>query len=174
MKIINHKSCFLIQGYLVIHALVFGAIGILIVGAIINWGAVSYKATLQFSEREEAFAIAEAGIEYYRWHLAHAPQDFKDGTTNNGPYFHDYFDKDLQKPGSFTLTITPPPAGSTVVKIVSEGKTLVAPDVTRSIEVVMAIPSLAKYAVAANANMRFGAGTEVFGPIHSNGGVRFD
>jgi hypothetical protein len=33
---------------------------------------------------------------------------------------------------------------------------------------------MAKYAVTANADIRFGAGTEIFGPIHSNGGIRFD
>jgi hypothetical protein len=64
--------------------------------------------------------------------------------------------------------------GSTVTKIVSEGQVLVNPSISRKIEVILGIPSLAKFAVAANAQMRFGAGTEVFGPIHSNDGVRFD
>lgn len=38
----------------------------------------------------------------------------------------------------------------------------------------LAKPSLAKFAVVANDDMRFGEGTEVFGPIHANGGIRFD
>ncbi len=29
--------------------------------------------------REMAFQIAEAGVNYYRWHLAHNKTDYKDG-----------------------------------------------------------------------------------------------
>ncbi len=168
------KNSRLNRGYLVIHALVFGAVGVMIIGAIISWALVSHRAAIQFGQKEQAFQIAEAGIEYYRWHLAHAPQDFQDGTGAAGPYVHDYFDKDGNKIGAFTLTITPPLVGSTVVTVISEGKILVNPNVSRKIEAIMAIPSLAKFAVAANAQMRFGVGTEVFGPIHSNDGIRFD
>src|SRR3989344_759683 len=46
--------------------------------------------------------------------------------------------------------------------------------VERIIRVEMAIPSLAKYATVANDFMRFGQGTEVFGPINVNQGLRFD
>ena len=38
----------------------------------------------------------------------------------------------------------------------------------------MAVPSLAEYSVAANDDMRFGEGTEVYGHLHANGGIRFD
>src|SRR3972149_3738996 len=41
---------------------------------------------------EEALNIAEAGINYYRWHLAHDPNDFTDGTGTPGPYNHNYYD----------------------------------------------------------------------------------
>ncbi|MEK7552740.1 MAG: hypothetical protein AAB505_01370, partial [Patescibacteria group bacterium] len=126
------------------------------------------------TEREKAFQIAEAGIEYYRWHLAHAPQDFQDGTGVPGPYVHEYKDRDGQVIGNFTLTITPPAVGSTVVTVASTGRTVENPSVSRTIEVRLAIPSLARYAFIANSAMRFGYGTEVFGPIHSNEGVRFD
>lgn len=47
----------------------------------------------------------------------------------------------------------------------------------RTIVATLGIPSFAQYAVVANDtvnHIRFGAGTEVFGPIHNNGGVRFD
>ncbi len=168
------RTSLLTRGYLTLHALVFGAIGLIIVGAIVSWGAVSQRSAALFGQREEAFQVAEAGIEYYRWHLAHAPTDFKDGQSGPGPYLHPYDDKDGNQIGMFTLTITPPPVGSTVVKVVSKGEVATAPGVSRSIEATLAIPSLAKFAVAANAPMRFGQGTEVFGPIHSNDGIRFD
>ncbi len=122
----------------------------------------------------QAFSIAEAGIEYYRWHLAHASQDFQDGTGHAGPYIHNFYDKDGTAIGTFTLDITPPISGSTVVTVRSTGVANADPSVKKIIEVKLAIASFAKYAIAANDTMRFGAGTEVFGEILSNGGIRFD
>ena len=121
-----------------------------------------------------AFRVAEAGIEYYRWHLAHADKDYQDGTGVAGPYTHNYFDKNGNLIGQFVLDITPPSVGSTVVKIKSTGKLNAVPSLQKVIEVKMAKPSFAKYAAVLNNPVRFGAGTEVFGPIHSNGGIRFD
>lgn len=163
-----------LSGYLVIQTLVFGAVGLIILSAIVNWGSISRRSSANFEQKEKAFQIAEAGLEYYRWHLAHAPQDFQDGTGHAGPYVHDYFDQNGNQLGSFTLTITPPDLGSTVVTVISEGRVLADPTVSRKLEAVLAVPSLAKFAVVANAQMRFGEGTEVFGPVHSNNGIRFD
>ncbi len=162
------------KGFLIIQALVFGTIGIILIGGLVSFAQVNIKSARLFVLREKAFQIAEAGLEYYRWHLAHAAQDYKDGTGAPGPYIHPYKDKDGEVIGSFTLTITPPPLGSTVVTIVSEGKVVEDANLSRRVEAKLAIPSLAKYAFVANSAMRFGEGTEVFGPIHSNGGIRFD
>jgi hypothetical protein len=125
-------------------------------------------------ERERAFQIAEAGVEYYRWHLAHVSDDFQDGTGTNGPYIHQYRDTTGNVIGTFSLEITPPPSGSTVVTIQSTGQLTNRPTSARTVIAKQGIPSFTKWAVVANAAMRFGAGTEVFGPIHSNGGIRFD
>lgn len=160
-------------GYLLVSVLVFASIGVMIISALAGWLGTNWRATTQMAERERAFQIAEAGIEYYRWHLAHAPMDFRDGTVATGPYIHDFKDKDGQIIGNFELTISPPLIGSTIVTIVSRGR-VVGSTATRAIEVKMAVPSLAKYAVAANSAMRFGEGTVTVGPIHSNGGLRYD
>jgi len=169
------KKVQLQSGSILIQALVFGTISVVIIGALISWAGTNIKASRFVIYREQALQIAEAGIDYYRWHLAHAPTDYRDGNaTSTGPYIHDFFDKDGQKIGTFTLEITPPQQGFTLVKIKSTGKILQDPSVYRSIVVQLAKPSLAKYAVVSNDNIRFGAGTEVFGPVHSNGGIRFD
>ena len=168
------KSRFKKQGYMIIQALVFGGIGLVLIGGLVGFAQVNIKAARLFVMREKAFQIAEAGVEYYRWHLAHAPEDYQDGTGAPGPYVHNYKDKDGNVIGSFTLTITPPPVGSTVVTVISQGKVNEDASISRKIEAKMAIPSLSKFAVVANAAMRFGEGTEVFGPIHSNEGIRFD
>lgn len=164
------------KGFILINVLVFSVIAIIVTTSLTNWAAVMLKDSRQLNYREQAFHIAEAGIDYYRWHLSHASTDYKDGTgtTTNGPFIHDFKDKDDNVIGRFDLTITPPPTGSTLIKIRSKGTVLADPNISRTIQVSLAIPSFAKYAVVANDVMRFGAGTEVFGPIHSNDGIRFD
>jgi len=162
------------DGYLLIQVIVFGAIAISLLGALTGWALVDIKASRQAGNKELAIQIAEAGIDYYRWHLAHAPTDYQDGTSQAGPYVHDFFDKNENLIGQFTLEITPPLLGSTLVTVKSTGQTVAEPNLTRTIRVKLAKPSIAKYAVVANDVMRFGSGTEIFGPIHSNNGIRFD
>lgn len=153
--------------------LVFSSIGVLIISALISWAGTNVKSARSARNEELALQIAESGINYYRWHLAHAPTDYQDGTATSGPYSHVYYDKDGEVIGKFHLTIAPPPVGSTIVTVTSEG-VLVAASSSRKIKAQMAIPSLAKYAIVGNSDIRFGEGTEVYGPIHSNGGIRFD
>ncbi len=163
------------RGLVLINVLIFAAIAVTVTTALVNWGATVLRSTQTLNLKEQAFQIAEAGIDYYRWHLAHSATDYTDGTTGNpGPYIHTVKDADGDIIGQYELTITPPTTGSTVVKVRSKGKLASDPTIYRTIQGKLAIPSLAKYAVVANVNMRFGAGTEIFGPVHSNGGVRFD
>ncbi|HVY35983.1 MAG TPA: hypothetical protein VG982_01750 [Candidatus Paceibacterota bacterium] len=162
------------KGFLLIGVLIFSAIAIATVMAFVSWGISSSRLSNRVLHREESLEIAEAGIEYSRWFLAHYQSDFQLGTGHAGPYTYDFQDKDGATIGTYTITITPPSTGSTVVTIQSKGVVSVDPNSTRTIQVKLAIPSLAKYAVVANDDMRFGEGTVVYGPIHSNGGIRFD
>lgn len=162
------------SGQILLQVIVFSTIAALLIGGLIGWSGVNIKASRQSADRERAIQLAEAGIDYYRWHLAHSPTDYQDGTGSPGPYIHSVPDKNGDIIGEFSLSITPPIVGSTKVRVESTGIPISNPAISRTIRVEMAIPSLAKYAVVANDNMRFGAGTEVFGPIHSNGGIRFD
>lgn len=168
-KIKNKKA-----GYLLIQVLVFGTIGLIVVGGLIGFAGTSLKYSNYLGSREQALAIAEAGLDYYRWHLAHAPQDFQDGTGHAGPYVHSFVDKNNNVIGQFTLNIIAPMIGSTIVTVQSKGEVFDGSGAKRTLESKLAIPSLAKYAIVSNTDMRFGEGTEVFGPIHSNGGIRFD
>jgi hypothetical protein len=162
------------DGMILVQTMVFAAITILIIGALSSFAATTIKAGRITFNREQAFQSAEAGIDYYRWHLAHAPADYKDGTAVAGPYVHSIKDKNGNNVGQFSLAITAPPIGSTKVIIDSTGTSLLDSSYPRKLESQVAKPSIAKYSVAGNDAMRFGAGTEVFGPIHINGGIRFD
>lgn len=162
------------KGSVVLQVLLFATVSTLVLSGIVTWAVGNTKLSRVTADREQAIHLAESGIDYYRWHLAHASSDFQDGTATSGPYVHQFYDKDGSLLGTYTLRITPPPLGSTIVTVRSTGETNTVPAQKRTIETRFAIPSLAKYAVVANADMRFGQGTEVFGPIHSNGGIRFD
>ncbi|HBM45555.1 MAG: hypothetical protein UT05_C0010G0014 [Parcubacteria group bacterium GW2011_GWF2_38_76] len=161
-------------GAILIQILVLAGLSTLLISALATWGASNLRASRREYNRELSFQIAEAGIEYYRWHLDSDPTDYKDGTETSGPYVHDFKDKDGNIIGSFSLEITPPVEGSTKVKIRSTGVTYSDPDASRIIEVEVAKPSLGNFAIITESSIRFGEGTEVFGPIHSNGGIRFD
>jgi len=162
------------NGQIIVQAMVFSTIAILMIGGLVGWAGTNIEVSRQSLDKERAIQYAEAGIDYYRWHLAHARTDYQDGTGAPGPYAHDVKDKNGNTVGQFSLNIIPPIVGSTKVRIESTGIPQNNPYLRRTIAVEMAIPSFAKYSVVANDNMRFGEGTEIFGPLHSNGGVRFD
>lgn len=170
-KIVGAKSP---GGQLSLQLIIFGGIAVIFLAGFLVWLDATSKSVIRSFDRAQAFTVAEAGIEYYRWHLAHAPQDFNDGTTTPGPYAHNYYDKNGNQIGQFILDITPPPIGSSIVAVKSTGKITSDQTIQKVIKVRMGIPSFAKYAAVLNDNVRFGQGTEVFGAIHSNSGVRFD
>lgn len=126
-------------------------------------------------QREEALQIAEAGINYYQWHLAHFPNDYQDGTNGPGPYVHSYVDFDSQQTvGSFSLTISPPLVGSTIVTVQSTGWTNENPGVRRTVTARFGIASLAKYAFLSNDVVWIGSDETINGVLQSNNGIRFD
>jgi hypothetical protein len=123
---------------------------------------------------DKALNIAEAGVNYYKWHLAHDPEDFKDGQSGNGPYIHDYKDPQGDSFGSYSLEITPPENGSTIVTIKSTGWTTQYPKLKRTIKAQYGIPSLAEFSFLSNASTWYGEGITVNGKVHSNNGIRMD
>ncbi len=162
------------RGQLTIQILLLGFVTMIVLGGFVIWTDTYVKNVSRERDKSQSFTIAEAGIEYYRWHLAHAPQDFQDGTGTSGPYIHPYYDKDNIRIGEFKLEITPPASGTTIVEIKSTGAVDADPSAYKVIKVKMGLPSLARFSVVAHSDIRFGAGTTVYGQLHSNGGIRFD
>lgn len=162
------------SGMIIVQTMVFAAVAVMIIGALASATATTINAGRINYNREQAFQSAEAGIDYYRWHLAHASTDYQDGTGGAPPYVHSLKDKDGNTVGQFSLEITAPSSGSTLIKIKSTGSSAFDSSFVRKIVSQVAKPSIAEYSFAGNSSLRFGAGTEVFGKIHSNGGIRFD
>jgi hypothetical protein len=163
------KSCS--QGYILLSTIIFASLAVIAITTFTRWAVITSRALRQTVAREQAIQIAEGGIDYYRWHLAHDADDYQDGATSTGSYIHQFYDKDGNAIGRFTLTITPPPLGSTLVGLRSVGESYDAPGVTRTIDVRLAKPSFAKYAVISNTDLSIGA--DIVGPVHSNGGINF-
>ena len=161
------------KAQILIYILIYNAIALIILTGIISWVYIFYSTVTKEIEKKKAVAIAESGIEYYRWRLNHFPKDYTDGTGRSGPYIHNFENRIGNIIGQFELEITPPLIGSTIVKIKSTGK-LNFSKVEKIIESKLAIPSLIKFSVLSDDNVRFGQGTVVYGQIHSNKGIRFD
>ena len=131
---------------------------------------------------ETAFNAAEAGLNYYLWHLNHDNSDLKDGTglpnspttLGYGPYVHEYKDLSGKVLGKYTLYIMPGAAGSTTVTVRSIGKVETYPSATRTVEARIGAPSFSTYALAGNTALWFGNTESSSGPVHSNVGVKMD
>lgn len=173
------------KGAMLVIVLVAAGLFLVITTGAIGLGILQKKLTLKKIASTQALHIAEAGVNYYRWVLYHDPDDFCNqgagetciGAPNYGPYGpYEYTDSAGNGiNGYYQLYIEPPEInGSTIVKIKSVGWVGTQPQVKREIEVRCGIPSWSTYSTLANDTMRFGEGTEVWGPIHSNAGVRFD
>jgi len=135
--------------------------------------------------KEESFQISEAGIYFYRWYLAHrisgrTAQQIKDFWQSGNPYGvgtpyeAEYSDPEGGAIGKYKIEVQPPDPNSTIVIVKSTGWTYKTPGLKRIIQVRFRRPSWSEYAVLADDNMRFGQGTQIYGKIHSNYGIRFD
>jgi Tfp pilus assembly protein PilX len=131
---------------------------------------------------QQAFNIAEAGINYYLWHLSHNPTDYKDGKNTPaqqdpelgyGPYVHNYVDDNAKTTGTYTLWIKPRGGGSTIVDVRSIGK-VKNTTITRTVEAQIGAASFASYSLAADTALWFGSTESATGPVHSNVGIRMD
>jgi hypothetical protein len=162
------------SGAISILVLVFGITISIAIGGLVMVAATIFTATTRTEVYEKALTIAQSGAEYYRWHLAHNPVDFKDGTTHSGPYVHSISDPYGGTEGSFSLMLTPPASGSSIVTIQSTGWVNSHPEIKRTVKARYGIPSLAKFSFLHNANVWFGEGLSVHGKVMSNGGIRMD
>ncbi len=174
-----------VRGTALVYGLVIMTVVAIILTSIISFVAAQTKYALQVHAREQSFQIAESGIQFYRWYLAHQVEgrtaaqvaDFWVNGSPYGvatPYEFDYRDPSGDLIGHYTLEVTPPSGYSTAVTVLATGWTFRYPDNKRIIEVRFRKPAWSEHIVLANDNLRFGAGTEVYGKIHSNQGIRFD
>lgn len=163
------------SGNMILSAMIFGTLAFSItVFAVSGYAMSENRASIYKHNQEISFQIAESGIEYYRWHLAHDNSDFQDGTTSTGPYVHDYKDKNGDLIGYFSLNIIAPATGTTITTIESSGWLKSNPNSKRHIKARIGFPSLTDYSFLLNEDLWIGDSETVHGKMQSNGGIRFD
>jgi len=63
------------SGNILISVLIFASVALTVIIGLTNWGAAILRSIRTISQREQAFQIAEAGVDYYQWHLAQNATD---------------------------------------------------------------------------------------------------
>jgi hypothetical protein len=164
------------KGSIVILVLVFGSIFLILISGTVGFIFSQHKAQIKKALKEEAMQIAEAGVNYYKWHLAHFPNDLQDGTGGAGPYEHEYFDPEGGAIGKFSLEIDGQSQcdNITAVDIISTGWTYKDSSLKRTVKTRYSRPSVAEFAYIIDDNVWAGSDREIKGRYHSNGGIRMD
>lgn len=141
--------------------------------AIVALSMSNIKIANLHNQKIVSMSIAEAGINYYMWHLAHNNADFCDGNVCGpsapyGPYQHNYTNVDGKVIGTYDLYITPPSFSSNIATIKSVGK-VSGRGPTRTIIATIGMPSYTKYTLLVNGDdLWVGSGEKITGTVHVN------
>lgn len=159
-------------GQLLILVLVFGAVFLIIISSFIG-SVISQSQVVDFRiEQQRATDIAEAGLNYYKWFLAHNPGD----TSGNGSTTIFYDPDDGLAVGEYTLAITANSYCGEIssMEVISTAHTYVNPDAQAIISATYKRPTVAEYSFINNAGVWYGDSRVITGPVHGNQGVRMD
>lgn len=148
----------------------------IILGTITSYAFTQAKYGRAILAREQAIHIAEAGLEYYRWFLAHNPGNLTNGTGAPGPYTYTVNDPEGGVMGSASLTVTGNSQCGVLqnIDIASRGTSNFNTIYPRTISARYMQRSVAEYAFITNTNVWYGSSNTSVGPYISNGGIRQD
>ncbi len=164
------------RGITIMLVIAFMGIFTLLLGSITSYTFMQAKYGRVLLTRERALQIAEAGLEYYRWHLVHTPSVMEDGSNFESPAVYEVADPEGGRLGQADITATINTACSVpqYVDITSTGVSDSGPQFTRTLLARYMRPSAAEYSHVVNQNVWAGSDRNITGPYHSNGGVRMD
>lgn len=170
------------KGSAIIMALIIVSIAAILFLGIIGYITSQIKYASHAEAKEKALHIADAGLNYYKWYLAHAVEgmnmqeiaQFWENTNPHPKGINGAYESDYEGIGKYTIKVKEPDPGSAVVTVTITGQTHKKPDVKRTLQVRLRPRSWSEYAILANSNIQIAAGEEIDGLVHSNGGIRFD
>lgn len=170
------------KGSVLPYVLVVMTVVMIILVSMLSYITSQLRFSFNRVEKEKAFQVAEAGIYYYRWYLAHETsgktaqqiQAFWEsgnaiGTDPGSPYEADY-----EGIGKYKIEVIPPSSGSTIITVKSTGSTYKTAEMKRVVQVRFRRPSWSEYMWIIDGFVNFGTGAEVYGKVHSNTGVLFN
>jgi hypothetical protein len=164
------------RGTTTLLVIVFGAIFFTLLLALSGFVLAQNRLQDVTRDKIEAFTVAEAGLEYYRWFLSHFPGNTTNGTGLPGPYVTTYADPESGVAGTYTLSVTSNSACGSVqsIDVTSVGVPDDAPTRKSTLYARYAAPSVAAYSYIVGSSVWAGSDRIINGPYHSNGGVRMD
>ena len=154
----------------------FMGIFLIIMGTITGYAFQQAKYGRALYGREQAIAIAEAGLEYYRWFLAHNPNNLTNGTGLPGPYTYTVSDPEGGTLGSASISVTGNSQCGVIqsIDIISQGTSDTNVVFKRTLYGRYMRRSVASYSYLLNSNVWAGSDRAITGPYFSNGGIRMD
>ncbi len=149
---------------------------IALIVAVIAMAMTNIKTANNHRDKVLAMEVAEAGVNYYLWHLAHNNTDYCDGKSCVGDSTagykiepHEYRDVSERVIGNYELTIFPPSDDSTVVRIESIGR-INGRSLKRKIICELGMPSFSKYTLFVQSEeLWLGPNEKISGTVLVNG-----
>ncbi len=170
------------KGMLIPFVLVFGGILSLILVGLLSYISFRYEHSLRQTSKSKALQAAEAGLNYYHWYVIHTLEGksaaqidaYWEGEPLGVPAYEGEITDSDGDSLAYRIEVTPPAVGSMIIMVEITGWDEKRPTLTRKVKARLRKPSWSEYSVIANDIMRFGTGTETWGPIHSNNGIHYD
>ncbi len=174
-----------LKGSAIAYGLVISAtVSILLLG-VMQFVTSQIKYASHIETREKAFHIAEGGVYFYRWYLAHEIEgknqqeivDFWEGSPLgvSNAYIKDYLDNNGNKIGESEISVSFPLSNNyNIVEVSSVGKAISRPNVTRTIKIRLRRSIWSDFAYLSDASTCFDEAWTINGKIMSNEGVHFD
>jgi len=157
-------------GQLLVLVLVFGSVFLIIVSSFIS-SVIAQSQVIEFRfQQQQAGDIAEAGLNYYKWYLAHNSGDVSGGGV------YEYTDPELGRIGEYELVVTGNSYCGQIssIEVESTGRTDANPDAQAIITATYKQPTVAEYSFINNEGVRFGDNRIITGPVHGNNWVQMD
>lgn len=165
-----------IAGHLLVLVLVFGGIFFFIISAFVGFAVTQSQVVTMQYHSQRALDIAEAGLNHYKWQLAHSSSSIANATVDLSSQTHVMNSPTGEPVGEYTISA----ASSTYcgaianIDVTSEGFSYDDPSLVRTIRTRYAKPTVADYSYIVNGNVWAGDDREITGPYHSNQGVIMD
>ncbi len=158
-------------GGAIVMVLVFAGVFVIAVGSLLQFVLQQSMSGRGKVAHEQSLQIAEAGLEYYKWYLAHNPS--QDSEVRTVEY------KDPvsgQRVGEFTInSVANKQCGDIMNRDIEvTGSADIDDRFTRTVGARYMLPSVANYSYIFNSGVWMGGGSNTIGPLHSNQGIRMD